>query len=83
MLVQKWQRYLIEILSDTPDTGKDRFDEAIVSLFWTAAGMGLPDSVDFRYEDQRFNYGVVFFFASFILVLNWTLLQASLLQVAN
>jgi hypothetical protein len=52
-----------------------RFDQAIVSLFWTAAGMGLPDSVHYKYPDESINFAVVFFFASFILILNWTLLQ--------
>ncbi len=52
-----------------------RFDKAFVSLFWTAAGMGLPDSVHYKYPDESINFAVVFFFASFILILNWTLLQ--------
>ncbi len=52
-----------------------RFDKAVVALFWTAAGMGLPDSVDYKYPDGSINFAVVFFFASFILILNWTLLQ--------
>jgi hypothetical protein len=52
-----------------------RFDKAFVSLFWTAAGMGLPDSVDYKFPDESINFAVVFFFASFILILNWTLLQ--------
>jgi hypothetical protein len=47
----------------------------MVSIFWTAAGMGLPDSVDVKYPDGSINYWVVLYFASFILVLNWTLLQ--------
>jgi hypothetical protein len=35
----------------------------------------LPDSVDYKYSDDSINFVVVFFFASFILILNWTLLQ--------
>jgi hypothetical protein len=44
-------------------------------MFWTAAGMGLPDAVDVKHPDGSINYWVVIYFASFILVLNWTLLQ--------
>ncbi len=53
-----------------------RFDVAMVSMFWLAAGLGLPPSLPARYPDGTPNYGVVLFFASYILVLNWTLLQA-------
>ncbi len=44
-------------------------------MFWTAAGMGLPETVDSRYEDGSINYWVVLFFGSYVLILNWTLLQ--------
>jgi hypothetical protein len=44
-------------------------------MFWTAAGMGLPESVEVKNPDGSINYWVVLYFASFILVLNWTLLQ--------
>ncbi len=58
-----------------------RFDQAMVSLFWTAAGMGLPDSVEYKYPNGSINFFVVFFFASFILILNWTLLQVPFIIV--
>ncbi len=44
-------------------------------MFWTAAGMGLPETVAVKLEDGSINYWVVLFFGSYILVLNWTLLQ--------
>ncbi len=44
-------------------------------MFWTAAGMGLPETVAFKFEDGSINYWVVLFFGSYVLVLNWTLLQ--------
>jgi hypothetical protein len=37
--------------------------------------MGLPESVVVKNLDGSINYYVVLFFASYILVLNWTLLQ--------
>ena len=52
-----------------------RFDMALVSMFWLAAGLGLPPSLPARYANGTPNYGVVLFYASYILVLNWTLLQ--------
>jgi hypothetical protein len=55
----------------------------MVSLFWTAAGIGLPDTVDYKYPDGSINFFVVLFFASFILILNWTLLQVKLFDCAK
>ncbi len=52
-----------------------RFDVALVSLFWLAAGMGLPASLPPQYADGTPDYGIVLYFVSFVLVLNWTLLQ--------
>jgi hypothetical protein len=52
-----------------------RFDQAMVSMFWTAAGLGLPDSVAVKNSDGSTDYWVLLFFASYILVINWTLLQ--------
>jgi hypothetical protein len=37
--------------------------------------MGLPLTLPWQYEDGTPNYGVLLFFSSYILVLNWTLLQ--------
>ena len=52
-----------------------RFDTALVTLFWLAAGMGLPASLPAQYADGTPNYGVSLYYVSFVLVLNWTLLQ--------
>jgi hypothetical protein len=54
---------------------KRRFDVALGTLFWVAAGMGLPGTLPPQYTDGTPNYGVFLYFSSFILVLNWTLLQ--------
>jgi hypothetical protein len=55
-----------------------RFDMALVSMFWLAAGLGLPPSLPARHANGTPNYAVVLFYASYILVLNWTLLQVLL-----
>ncbi len=42
--------------------------------------MGLPESLSPQYPDGTPNYGVLLFFASFIIILNWTLLQVEIRQ---
>ncbi len=55
----------------------------MVSMFWTAAGMGLPETVAVKLEDGSINYWMVLYFGSFVLVLKWTLLQVSELQASD
>jgi hypothetical protein len=44
-------------------------------MFKVAAGMGWPESLPAADGEGVLDYGSVCFFSSFILVLNWTLLQ--------
>ncbi len=55
--------------------GGSRFDKGLVTMFKVAAGMGWPESLPAADSEGTLDYGAVCFFASFILVLNWTLLQ--------
>ncbi len=46
-------------------------------MFRMAAGMGWVAALPALGEDGRLNYPVVFFTVSFIVIMNWTLLQVS------
>ncbi len=58
-----------------------RFDTALVSLFWMAAGAGPPMALPSQHADGTPDYGVLVFFVSFILIMNWTLLQVDCFTV--
>ena len=56
-------------------TSYGRFDQALISMFCVAAGMGWTSSIPGINPDGSVNFGSVFFIASFVVVVNWTLLQ--------
>ncbi len=75
MVCYSWGLSLTQLLSEISRALSCRFDKGLVTMFKVAAGMGWPESLPAADGEGTLDYGAVCFFASFILVLNWTLLQ--------
>ncbi len=58
-----------------------KFDRAFVCMFRIAAGETWVDELPVVKEDGELNIAFASFLFSFVLIVNWTLLQASLLAV--
>lgn len=64
--------------SDSAPDDFGRFDLAMVAMFRVTAGMGWIESLPWAGPDGAVIYANVAFVASYVIIANWTLLQANL-----
>ena len=63
------------LFADASPNNFGRFDQSLVTMFRITAGMGWAETLPAANPDGSLNYGGILFISSYILVVNWILLQ--------
>ncbi len=65
----------VSIFSDSPTGEFGRFEQAFVTMFRLTTDGGWPEAVPPRYEDGAVNWKGAAFAMSYIIIVNWVVLQ--------